>query len=30
VMSIICPIIAAVKANNGENYVYPMTWRLIT
>ena len=28
--SIIFPIVAALKANNGEDYAYPFTWRLIT
>lgn len=28
--SIVFPIVAAVKANGGEDYVYPLTWRLIT
>ena len=28
--SIIYPIVGAMKANNGEDYVYPFTWRLIS
>ena len=28
--SIIFPIVAAIKANEGEDYVYPFSWRLIT
>ena len=25
VLSIVCPIIAAIKANNGEVWTYPLT-----
>ena len=30
VVSIVCTIIAAVKANGGEYYRYPITVRMIT
>ncbi|MDR2622305.1 MAG: DUF4870 domain-containing protein [Dysgonamonadaceae bacterium] len=29
IMQIACAIIAAIKANNGDNYVYPMTIRFL-
>lgn len=30
ILSVVCAIMAALKANNGESYRYPVSWRIIS